>query len=108
MEQSSDDGRAGKRVPRTGAVIIGDTFMQRDAGACADLVAEDETGEKLCPCAPRTAVDCGQERRQYRNAGVSLGKHVTVVCVERVDRRCPRECRAGAARTSAIEQEARF
>src|SRR5207249_5694553 len=84
-EQSSGDRGAREGVPRTRAVIIGDTFMQRDAGACADLITEDETGQKLRRAARGATVDCSEQRRQYRDAGVSFRQHMTVVGVERVD-----------------------
>ena len=82
--------------------------MQRDAGACADLIAEDEAREKLRPAALGAAVDCSEQRRQYRDTGVSFGEDMAVVRVERVDHRCAGERGAGAARAATVEEEPRF
>ena len=81
--------------------------MQRDAGARADFITEHDAREKLGAVAARTAIDDGEQRRQHGHPRVTFRQHVSVVRIERVDRRGPCECRAGDARAATVEEHAR-
>jgi hypothetical protein len=79
-----------------------------------DLVTEDEARQEFTAVDGRGrliglgAVDHAKERRQDRRAGMSLGQHMAVVRVERVDRRGAGEGGTGETRAPAIEEHARI
>ena len=71
-QQPRGDRRAAERVPRAGAVVVGDARVERDPGAGRDFVAEHETRQEFAAVgrcgrlAGLGAVDHCQQRRQDR------------------------------------------
>jgi hypothetical protein len=112
LQQARGDASATERVPGAGGMIVGDAAVKGDAGADRDLIADDQSGQKLAAVQPigrdePFGVGDGQQRRQDRDTGMALGQRVPVMRVEGIDRRGAGESRAGRAGATAIEDQAR-
>src|SRR5204863_307002 len=93
------------------AMVATSSALKPCAGG--DFVAEDERRNELAAVhfggnvSRLRAVDEREDRRQHGGSRVTLGEHVSIVAVQRVDRRRPGECGAGNAGATAVEQHAR-
>ncbi len=88
-------------------MIIARAGVQRNSGARRDLVAEDQTEEEVATADPLAGVGDGEKRRQHGDPGMPLREGVPVMSIEGVDGRGTGVSRAGRARRSSVEQDAR-
>jgi hypothetical protein len=80
--------------------------VESNAGAGADLVAEDEGGQELRAVGAILRLGEGEKRGEGAAADVPLGELVAVVAVESVDGHAARQRRAGGADGPAVEEHA--
>ena len=108
LQQPSAHRGARERIPRAGAVIVG---RRCDAARCRRAFRSRNRARGMRGTRRRRSARRRQrsreQRRQHGHARVTLGQHVPVVPIERVDRRSAGECRAGNACTAPVEQHAR-
>jgi len=96
--------RRAESVPRARAVVVPGGGVQDGAGAVRDLVAHHQRHHQVRRGQGRVAALGRQDGGQDGHPGMTLGEPVTVVCIDRVDRRGVRQGGADRADRPAVEQ----
>src|SRR5437867_7502438 len=81
--------------------------VERDAGARADLVAEQHDAQELVAVVQRKLVGESERRRDDGDSDVSLAQRMSIVRVVAVDDRSARHRGAGNAYAPSVENQAR-
>jgi hypothetical protein len=85
--QAGRDGGDAEPVPGAGRMVIGDSRVQRNAGAPGDFIPNDQRRQRFRPAEVGPRLRERRQRRHHGDADVALGRTVPIMAVEVVDLR---------------------